>query len=51
LEDREGDDEGINKFGLIAQNMEAVSICETSDNFHQTTRRNIPEDGHLTFKA
>jgi hypothetical protein len=27
--------------------MEAVSISETSVNFYQITRRNIPEDGHI----
>jgi hypothetical protein len=27
--------------------MEAVSTSETSVNFYQTARRNIPEDGHL----
>jgi hypothetical protein len=27
--------------------MEAVSTSETSVNFYQTTRRNIPEDRHL----
>jgi hypothetical protein len=27
--------------------MEAVSIPETSVNFYQTTRCNIPEDSHL----
>jgi hypothetical protein len=29
------------------QMMEAVSTPETSVNFYQTTRRNIPEDSHL----
>jgi hypothetical protein len=29
--------------------MEAVSISETSENFYQTTRRNIPEDS-LVFR-
>jgi hypothetical protein len=32
---------------LIALMMAAVSTSETSDNFNQTTRRNIPEDSHL----
>jgi hypothetical protein len=32
---------------LIALQMEAVSTSETSVNFYQTTRRNIPEDSHL----
>jgi hypothetical protein len=29
---------------------EAVSTSETSVNFFKTTRRNIPEDGHLNIK-
>jgi hypothetical protein len=29
---------------IIALMMESVSISETSVNFYQTTRRNIPED-------
>jgi hypothetical protein len=32
---------------LIALMMEAASTSETSVNFYQTTRRNIPEDSHL----
>jgi hypothetical protein len=32
---------------LIALTIEAVSTSETSANFYQTTRRNIPEDRHL----
>jgi hypothetical protein len=32
---------------LIALMMEAISTSETSINFYETTRRNIPEDGHL----
>jgi hypothetical protein len=32
---------------IIALMMEAVSTSETSVNFYQTTRRNIPEDSHL----
>jgi hypothetical protein len=32
---------------LIALMMEAVSISETSVNFYQTIRRNIPEDSCL----
>jgi hypothetical protein len=32
---------------IIALMMEAVSTSETSVNFHQTTRRNIPQDSHL----
>jgi hypothetical protein len=32
---------------LIALMMEAVSTSETTVNFYQTTRRNIPEDSHL----
>jgi hypothetical protein len=31
--------------------MEAVSTSETSVNFYQTTRRNIPEDSHLVFNS
>jgi hypothetical protein len=27
--------------------MEAANACETSVNFYQTTRRNIPDDSHL----
>jgi transposase-like protein len=30
--------------------MEAVSISETSVNFYQTTRRNIPEDSHFHIR-
>jgi hypothetical protein len=33
--------------GLVALKMEAASTSETSVNFYQTTRRNIPEDIHL----
>jgi hypothetical protein len=32
---------------IIALIMEAASICETSANMYQTTRRNSPEDNHL----
>jgi hypothetical protein len=32
---------------LIAMMMEAESTSETSVNFYQTTRRNIPEDSHF----
>jgi hypothetical protein len=31
----------------IAVTLEAVNTSETSVNFYQNTRRNIPEDGHL----
>jgi hypothetical protein len=31
----------------IALMMAAVSTSETSINFYQTTRRNVPEDSHL----
>jgi hypothetical protein len=34
-------------FSDVALMMEAVSISETSVNFYETTRRNIPEDSHL----
>jgi hypothetical protein len=27
--------------------VEALSTSETSVNFYETTRRNIPEDGHI----
>jgi hypothetical protein len=33
---------------LIALMMEAESTSETSVNFYQTTRRNMPENDHLT---
>jgi hypothetical protein len=32
---------------LIALMMEAASTSETSVNFYQTVRHNIPEDSHL----
>jgi hypothetical protein len=32
---------------VIALMMEAASTSETSVNFYETTRRNIPEDSHL----
>jgi hypothetical protein len=32
---------------VITLMMEAASTSETSVNFYQTTRRNIPEDSHL----
>jgi hypothetical protein len=32
---------------IIALMMEAVSASETSVNFYETTRRNLPEDSHL----
>jgi hypothetical protein len=39
---------------IVTLMMEAASTSETSVNFYQTTRRNIPEDSHLlllmTFK-
>jgi hypothetical protein len=31
----------------VAVMMEAAGTSETSVNFYQTTRRNIPEDSHL----
>jgi hypothetical protein len=37
----------IVSFKLIALMMEAANTSETSVNFYQTTRRNIPEDSHL----
>jgi transposase-like protein len=30
--------------------METISTSETSVNFYQTTRRNIPEDSHLNTR-
>jgi hypothetical protein len=33
--------------GLISLMMAAVSTSETSVNFYQAFRRNIPEDSHL----
>jgi hypothetical protein len=33
----------------IARMMETANISETTINFYQTTRRNIPEDSHLHF--
>jgi hypothetical protein len=33
--------------GACSLMMAAVSTSETSINFYETTRRNIPEDGHL----
>jgi hypothetical protein len=35
---------------LIALMMEAVRTSETSVNFYQTTRRNIPEENHLQIR-
>jgi hypothetical protein len=35
---------------VIALMMEAVSTSETSMNFYETARRNIPEDNHLQQK-
>jgi hypothetical protein len=37
----------MNLFRDPALMMEAASTSETSVNFHQTTRRNNPEDSHL----
>jgi hypothetical protein len=36
---------------FIAMNMEAVSNSETSVNFYETTRLNIPEDSHLHIRG
>jgi hypothetical protein len=36
---------------IIALIMDAAMTSETSANFYQTTRRNIPEDGHLRMKC
>jgi hypothetical protein len=35
--------------GCLALTMEAASTSETSVIFHQTTRRNNPENSHLQF--
>jgi hypothetical protein len=35
----------------IALMMDAVSTSETSVNFYQTTRRNIPENSHLQMDS
>jgi hypothetical protein len=35
---------------IIALMMEALSTSETSVNFYEATRRNIPEDSHLQIK-
>jgi hypothetical protein len=32
---------------IVALMMEAISTSETSENFYQTRRRNIPENSHL----
>jgi hypothetical protein len=37
-------------FIIIALMVEAVTPSETSVNFYQTTRRNIPEDSHLHIR-
>jgi hypothetical protein len=34
---------------IIALKMEAASTSETSVDFYQTRRRNIPEDSHLNI--
>jgi hypothetical protein len=35
---------------MIALMMEAANISETSVNFHQTARRNTPEDSYLHYR-
>jgi hypothetical protein len=40
-------DVALCSLAMIALMMEAASTSETSVNFYQTTRRNIPEDNHL----
>jgi hypothetical protein len=40
----------IEVYRLIVLMMEAESTSETSVNFYQTTRRNIPEDSHLHIR-
>jgi hypothetical protein len=42
------DDMTCNDIALI---MEAVSTSETSVNFYEITRRNIPEDSHLQLSS
>jgi hypothetical protein len=37
----------VSKINIFALMMEAVSTSETSVNFYQTTRPNIPEDSYL----
>jgi hypothetical protein len=34
-------------FSAIALMVETINTSETSVNFYETTRRNIPEDSHL----
>jgi hypothetical protein len=40
----------IMQFSLITLMMEAINTSETSVNFYQTSRRNIPEDCHLHIR-
>jgi hypothetical protein len=35
---------------IIGTMMEAVTTFETSVNFYQTTRHNVPEDSHLHIR-
>jgi hypothetical protein len=37
--------------GCCALMMEPVSTFETTANFYETTRRNIPEDSHLPARS
>jgi hypothetical protein len=37
----------IKEIPIIAQMIERVSTSETLENFYETTRRNIPKEGHL----
>jgi hypothetical protein len=39
------------KFQVIALMMEAASTSETSINFYQTTRYNIPENSYLHIRS
>jgi hypothetical protein len=41
----------ISTMTLVTLMMETVSASETSVNFYETTRRNVPEDRHLHLKA
>jgi hypothetical protein len=40
-------DVALCNLAVIALMMEAANTSETSVNFYQTTRHNIPEDSHL----
>jgi hypothetical protein len=42
-----GEDIGARRPSFIVLMMEALRTSETSVNFYETTRRNIPEDSHF----